>query len=73
MAKAKNAMDENNIRDTEVDESKAEEEEAPHCLLHSRAPLRSIVRALHCAQSFARSLAHSLPPDLIGKRFMSMN
>ena len=36
---------------------------APHCSLRSRAPLRS----------FAHSLAHSLIPELMGKRFFSMN
>ena len=36
---------------------------APHCSLRSRAPLRS----------FVRSLAHSLTPELMGKRFLSSN
>ena len=35
---------------------------APHCSLCSRAPLRS----------FVRSLALSLSPELLGKRFMAM-
>ena len=36
---------------------------APNCSLRSGAPLRS----------FARSLAYSFAPELMGKRFMSMN
>ena len=35
----------------------------PHYLLRSRAPFRS----------FVRSLAHSLAPKLMGKRFLFMN
>ena len=41
-----------------------------HCLLNCFLRSACFALTLHCAHSFVRSLAHSLAPALIGKRFL---